>query len=100
MTQQIKTGETSNSTLTRPTNYLFVTSKPARKKLLSKIITNTQGLTNQEVEDDGLTITTNVLGEVTMSNNAATQAMSEEMATLNREVAAMRAVFAPTHKEP
>ena len=58
------------------------------------IITNAQGLTDQGGEEDDLTIITNALGEVTMSNNAATQAMREEMAALNREMASMRATFA------
>ena len=74
---------------------LFITSGPAGRKLLPGIIANAQGLvTDQGGEEDGLTIITNALGEVTMSNNAAAQATGEEMAALNREMASMRAGFA------
>ena len=58
-----------------------------------KIIRAALPCTNQGSKDDDLTIITNTLSEVTMSNNTIAQAMREEMATLNKEVAAMRAVF-------
>ena len=61
---------------------------------MSGVIANAQVLADQEGEDDDLTILTNALGEVTMSNNAAAQVMREEMAALNRKMAAMRATVA------
>ena len=61
---------------------IFTTSGPAGRKVLSEIIVNAQGLTKQGGKDDGITVITNALGEVIMSNNAAAQAMREEMATL------------------
>jgi len=73
---------------------LYITSGPAGRKLLSGIIGNTVGLTDQGGDDDDITMITNALGEVTMSNNTAAQVMREEMSNLNREVAAMRAAFA------
>ena len=73
---------------------LLITSGPQGRKLMSGFIGNTQGITDQDGEDDDLTIITNALGEVTLSNNAAAQVVSEQMASLNREMAAMRAAFA------
>ena len=73
---------------------LFITSGPAGRKLLSGIIANAQGLTDQGSEEDDLTIITNALGEVAISNNAAAQAMREKMDLLNREMTSMRAAIA------
>ena len=70
---------------------LFITSGPAGRKLLSGIIANAQGLTDQGGEEADLTIITNALGEVTMPINVAAQAMREEKAALNKEMASMRA---------
>ena len=73
---------------------LCITSGPAGRKLLSGVVANAQTLTEKGEEDDDLTIITNALGEVTMANNAATETMREQLATLNQEVASMRAALA------
>ena len=56
---------------------LFITSGPAGRKLLLGIIANAHGLTVQGGDEDDLTMITNALGEITISNNAVAQTMRE-----------------------